>query len=62
MSDLDAKPCVANLDAHGLCKGYNNPQACMGVALDRCLPGRNAMLVNEDYVFEVRTYKFSMYW
>ena len=34
----------------------------MGVALDRCLPGRNAMLVNEDYVFEVRTYKFSMYW
>ena len=34
----------------------------MGVALDRYLPGRNAMFANEDYVFEVRTYKFSMYW
>ena len=50
MSDLDAKPCVADLDAHGFCRGYNNPLAMMGVALDRYLPGRNAMLANEAYV------------
>ena len=41
---------VANLDAHGFCRGYNNPLAMMGVALDRYLPGRNAMLANEVYV------------
>jgi len=44
VSDLDAKPCVADLDAHRFCKGYNNPLAMMGVALDSYLPGRNAML------------------
>ena len=44
VSDLDAKPCVADLDAHWFCRGYNNPLAMMGVALDRYLPERNAML------------------
>ncbi len=29
---------------------YTSPLAMMGVALDRNLPGRNAMLVNEIYV------------
>ena len=47
VSDLDAKPCVADLDAHRFCKGYNNPLAMMGVALDRYLPGRNAMLATK---------------
>ena len=31
--------CVSDLDVHGFCRGYNNPRACMGVALDRYLPG-----------------------
>ena len=44
VSDLDAKPCVADLDAHGFCRGYTNSLAMMGVALDRCFPGRNTML------------------
>ena len=44
VSDLDAKPCVADLDARRFCRGYTNPLAMMGVALDRYLPGRNAML------------------
>ena len=39
VSDLDAKPCVADLDAHRFCRGYNNPLAMMGVARDRCIPG-----------------------
>ena len=47
VSDLDAKPCVADLDAREFCRGYTNPLAMMGVALDRYLPGHNAMLVNE---------------
>ena len=47
MSDLDAKPCVADLDAHGFCRGDGNPLAMMGVALNRYLPGRNAMLVTK---------------
>ena len=51
MSDLDAKPCVADLDAGRFCGGYTDPLAMMGVALDRYLPGRNAMLVNEVYVW-----------
>ena len=55
MSDLDAKPCVADLDARGFCRGYTDPLAMMGVALDRYLPGRNAMLANETYVFLLRT-------
>lgn len=50
-ADLDAKPCVADLDARWFCRGYGNPLAMMGVALDRYLPGRNAMLANESYVF-----------
>ena len=52
VSDLDAKPCVADLDARGFCRGYTNPLAMMRVALNRYLPGRNAMLVIEIYVFE----------
>ena len=60
VSDLDAKPCVADLDARRFCRGYNNPLAMMGVALDRYLPGCNAMLVNEAYVIlsQVITSKF----
>ena len=50
MSDLDAKPSVVDLDARLFAKGYTNPLVMMGVALDRYLPGRNAMLVNEAYV------------
>ena len=38
---------VANLDAHGFFREQTNPLAMMGVALDRYLPGRNAMLANE---------------
>ena len=48
VSDLDANPCVIDLDAHRFCRGYTNPLAMMGVALDRYLPGRNAILVNES--------------
>ena len=44
VSDLDARPCQANLDAHRFCRGYTTPLAMMGIALDRYLPGRNAML------------------
>jgi len=36
---------VADLDAHGFCRGHTNPLAMMGVALNRYDPGRNAMLV-----------------
>ena len=50
MSDLDAKPCVADLDAHCFCRGYTPPLAMMGVALDRYLPGRNPIRVNKTYV------------
>ena len=50
VSDLDAKPCVADLDARRFCRGDTNPRACMGAALDRYFPGCNAMLVNEVYV------------
>jgi len=41
---------MADLDAHRFCRGYSTPLAMMGVALDRYLPVRNAMLVNEVYV------------
>ena len=51
VSDLDAKPCEADLDAHGSCRGYNIPLAMMGVALDRYLPERNAMLVTKAMYF-----------
>ena len=50
MSDLDAKLCVVDLDARGFCRGGTTPLVVMGVALDRYLPGCNAMLVNESYV------------
>ena len=53
MFDLDAKPCEADLDAHGFCKGYNTPLAKMGVALNRDLPGRNAMLAMTTYVINI---------
>jgi len=46
-ADLDAKPLVANLDARHFCRRYGNPLAMMGVALDHCLPERNAMLVTK---------------
>ena len=54
MSDLDAKPCVADLDVRRFCRGDTKPLAMMGAALDRYLPGRNAMLVNESYVSKSR--------
>jgi hypothetical protein len=38
VSDLDAKPCVADLDAHRFCGGYNTPLVMMEAALDRFLP------------------------
>ena len=53
VSDLDAKPCVADLDARRFCRGYTNPLAMMRVALDRYLPGGNAMLGNEIYVINI---------
>ena len=53
VSNLDAKPCVADLDAHRFCRGYTSPLVMMGVAPRRYLPGLGAMLVNEDYVFFV---------
>ena len=46
---------VADLDAGRFCRGYTNPLAMMGVALDRYLPRCNAMLANETYVFLLRT-------
>lgn len=39
VADLDAKPCVANLDARWFCRGYTNPLAMMGVKSFRVLPG-----------------------
>ena len=50
VADLDAKPCVADLDARRFFRWETNPLAMMGAALDRYLPGRNTMLVNEGYV------------
>ena len=47
---LGEECCKADLDAHGFCGGYSNPRACMGVALDRYLPGRNTMLATITYV------------
>ena len=38
VADLDAKPCVADLDAHGFCRGYTNPLEMMGVKRFRSLP------------------------
>ena len=39
VSDLNAKPCVYDLDARLFCRGYTNPVAMMGVALVRGLSG-----------------------
>ena len=58
MSDLDAKPCVDDLDARRFCKGYNNPLAMKGTALDRYLPGCNAMLANEVLCNQIFLIKF----
>ena len=55
VSDLDAKPCVADLDAGRFCRGYGKPLAMMGVALYRYLPGCNSMLANEAYVLLTTT-------
>ena len=38
MSDLDAKLCVANLDAYRVCRRYTNPLAMMGVKSIRVIP------------------------
>ena len=38
VANLDVKPCVADLDAHGFCRGYNNPLAMVGVKSFRVLP------------------------
>ena len=38
VSDLDAKPCVADLDARRFCRGYTNPLPMMGVKSIRDLP------------------------
>jgi hypothetical protein len=51
VSDLDAKPCVSDLDARQFCRGYTNPLAMMGAALDRYLPGRNAMLATKPMYY-----------
>ena len=47
---ITPKACVADLDARWFCRGYSNPLAMMGVALDRYLPGRNAILATKSYV------------
>ena len=39
VADLDAKPCVADLDAREFCRGYSNPLAMMGVKSICDLPG-----------------------
>ena len=52
VSDLDAKPCVADLDARGFCRGYTNPRACMGVALDPLSSGAQRHACNEAYVLK----------
>ena len=60
MSDLDAKTCVADLDARGFCRRYTTPLAMMGVALNRYFPGRNAMRANEIYVIIYLLYHFPL--
>ena len=42
-------------------EGYTDPLAMMGVALDRYLPGRNAMLANEAYVLFPQCFLLSLY-
>ena len=50
MSDLDATDRSSRFGCAAFCRGYTTPLAMMGVALNRCLPGHNAMLANESYV------------
>ena len=50
VSDLDAKPCVADLDARGFGRGYTDPLAMMGADSIRYLPGFQRHACNEDYV------------
>ena len=46
--------CVSDLDVRGFYGGSKPPPyAMMGVALDRCLPGRNAMLATTTYVINI---------
>ena len=51
---------VADLDAQFFARGYTYPLAMMGVALDRYLPGRNAMLANEVYVSKLHIGKIQI--
>ena len=53
VSGLDAKTCVADLDACWFCRESTNPLAMMGAALDLYLPGRNAMLATTTYVINI---------
>ncbi len=46
----DADFLLVNSDAPRFFRGYTNPLAMMGVALNRYLPGGNAMLVTTTYV------------
>ena len=50
VSDLDANPCESDLDARRFCRGYNNPRACMGIALDRYLLGVQRHACKRIYV------------
>ena len=52
MSDIDAKP-VCSIQIHADFAGGGNPLPIMKIALDRCLSGRNAMLVNKAYILEI---------
>ena len=49
--------CVSDLDAHGFCRGYNNPLVMMGATLDRCLPGFQRHACNEAYVINQLLYQ-----
>ena len=51
MSDLDAKSCVANLDARGFCRGYTDPLAMMGC--EKPSKSFPTMPVNEIYVISI---------
>ena len=46
VSDLDAKPCVADLDARGFCRGDGNPLAMMELKDPATYRTFNAMLAN----------------
>ena len=61
MPDSDGTPWVDDSDARRFFRGYTNPLAMMGVALDRYLPGRGAMLANEAYVLFPQCFLLSLY-